>query len=292
MVFQIDTPGALNVSDAEIHDMLTKVYVDSGFTAPESARLIFSPPAVRSRGHLLCARPEGGAALAGMVIVVPPDSQARRLAHSDETEMQLLAVNVAYRRAGLDRALQRPLKRAYERDPKAVAQWLEQDNPAIVERAKAEDAEIHWGEETAVSSVELHPRGYAPKERTPVRFMVYRHTFTAAMLIRFLKRLIRDSDKKIFLVLDNLRVHHSRTVRDWLEAQHEHLELFLLPSYSPDLNPNEYLNRDLKARINAGHPVRDGAQLKKNTLSQRRSLQRQPPRIRSYFHNDNIRYAA
>ena len=104
-MFRIDNPESLNVTDAEISDLLTSVYVGSGFTAPERAKQIFVPSAVRSRGCLLCARPEREVALAGMVIVVPPDSLARRLAHSDEAEMQLLAVSEPYRGAGLGRAL-------------------------------------------------------------------------------------------------------------------------------------------------------------------------------------------
>ena len=210
---------------------------------------------------------------------------------------------------------QRALKRAYERDPKAVAQWLEQDYPAIAERAKAEDAEIHWGDETAVSSVEHYPRGYAPKGKTPVlvlsqckrhrvniisaitnqgtvRFMVYRETLTATVLIRFLKRLIQESGRKVFLVLDNLRVHHSRKVRAWLEDKQDQIELFFLPSYAPDLNPDEYLNCDLKARLNAAEPVRNGGQLKTKVLSHMRALQKTPARVRAYFQHECIKYAA
>jgi transposase len=210
---------------------------------------------------------------------------------------------------------QRPMKRAYERDPKAVEQWLKTDFPAIAARAKAEGGEIHWGDETAASSVEHYPRGYAPKGQTPVmvlsqchrhrvnvisaitnqgtvRFMMYRKTLTAAVLIRFLERLIRDAGRKVFLVLDNLRVHHSRKVRDWLEDKREHIELFFLPSYAPDLNPDEYLNCDLKARLNAAEPVRSDSQLKTKVLSHLRTLQRSPDRVKAYFQNEHIRYAA
>lgn len=210
---------------------------------------------------------------------------------------------------------QRPLKRAYERDPKAVDQWLSKDFPAIAARAKAEGAEIYWGDETAASSVEHYPRGYAPKGKTPVlvlsqskrqrvniisaisnqgavRFMLYRETLTAQVLIRFLQRLIKDAGRKVFLVLDNLRVHHSRKVRAWLEDKTDQIELFFLPSYSPDLNPDEYLNCDLKARLSAAEPVRDGKHMRKKVLSHLRSLQKSPQRVRSYFQNENISYAA
>lgn len=210
---------------------------------------------------------------------------------------------------------QRPLKRAFEQQPEAVQQWLQTDYPAIAARAKAEGAEICWGDETAVSSVEHYPRGYAPKGQTPVlvlsqakrerinlisaithqgtlRFMMYRETLTADVLIQFPGRLIRDSRRKVFLILDNLRVHHSRKVKAWLEDKTDQIELFFLPSYSPERNPDEYLNADLKARMNQAEPVRHGDHLKRKVLSHLRSIQKQPERIQSYFKAENIRYAA
>lgn len=210
---------------------------------------------------------------------------------------------------------QRPLKRAYEQRPEAVAKWLKEEYPALAARAKAEGAEIHWGDETAVSSVEHYPRGYAPKGKTPVlvlsqsqrerinlisaitnqgtlRFMLYRDTLTAEVLIQFFERLIREADRKVFLVLDNLRVHHSHKVRDWLKDKQDKIELVFLPSYSPELNPDEYLNADLKARMNAGEPVRNKELLERKVRSHLHSLQKQPQRIRSYFRAGPIRYAA
>lgn len=105
MSFRLDNPESLSVADSEIGDLLTSVFVESGFTAPDRAAVLFSPAAVRHRGHLICARPQDEQTLAGMVIVVPPDSPARRLAHPDETEMHLLAVSPASRGLGLGRAL-------------------------------------------------------------------------------------------------------------------------------------------------------------------------------------------
>src|SRR5512144_819493 len=185
---------------------------------------------------------------------------------------------------------QPPLKRAFEQKPEAVQKWLTEDYPAIAARAKAQGAQICWGDETAVCSVEHYPRGYAPKGTTPVlvlsqakrerinlisaitnqgalRFMMYRNTLSAKVLIKFLQRLIGEAGRKVFLVLDNLRVHHSRTVRAWLAQHTEQIELFFLPSYAPEFNPDEYLNADLKARLNAAEPVRNSAHLKRKVVS-------------------------
>jgi len=174
---------------------------------------------------------------------------------------------------------QRPIKRAYEQRPQAVKLWLEEHYPAIQQRAKAEGAEISWADETAVSSVEHYPRGYAPCGKRPVlvlsqarrsriklisaltnqgklRFMLYRESLDAHRFIEFLKRLCKEAQRKVFLIVDNLRVHHARKVTEWVEQNTERIELFYLPSYSPGLNPDEYLNADLKARMNAGEVVR------------------------------------
>ena len=209
---------------------------------------------------------------------------------------------------------QKPLKRAYEQNPKAVSKWLNEEYPAIKQKAKNEDAEIHWGDETGLCNDSYHGRGYAPKGKTPVislsakkcervnlissitnqgkvRFMIYKDRLNADTFIKFLKRLIKDSDRKIFLILDNLRVHHSYKVRDWLLEHEEQIEVFFLPSYSPELNPDEYLNCDLKAGVHSGPPVRTREQLKSRALSHLRKLQKMPKRIMKYFKHHKIAYA-
>jgi transposase len=171
---------------------------------------------------------------------------------------------------------QKPIKRAYEQNPVAVRRWLTETYPTIAARAKQEAAEIHWGDETGVRSDDVRGRGYAPRGQTPVRrvparrhsvslistltnqgkvrFMLYRQALNARRLVRFLTRLTRDAGRKVFLILDNLKVHHATVVRDWLEAHREMIEVFYLPSYSPELNPDEYLNGDLKAGCTPGSP--------------------------------------
>jgi transposase len=209
---------------------------------------------------------------------------------------------------------QKPLRRAYEQNPKAVQKWLDEEYPAIEERAKKEKAEIHWGDETGIRNDSQHGRSYAPRGKTPaillpakrehislistitnqgkVRFMVYENAMNADMLIKFLKRLIKDAGKKAFLILDNLRVHHSIAVRDWLESHKDEIELFFLPSYSPELNPDEYLNCDLKTGVHSSVPARTSSQLKAKAISHLRMLQKLPKRVRKYFRHPQIAYAA
>jgi transposase len=209
---------------------------------------------------------------------------------------------------------QRPIKKAYEQNPKAVSQWRAEIYPEIQTRAKKEQAVIHWGDETGIQNDAYNAKGFAPKGKTPivrltakrskinmissitnqgkVRFMLYRETMTSQVLIKFLSRLIKDSDRKVFLVLDNLRVHHSKTVKKWLEKHKEQIELFFLPSYSPELNPDEYLNGDLKQRIRSGIPARTEDDLTKKTRSFMKTLQRRPKHVSNYFKHPKIAYAA
>jgi transposase len=209
---------------------------------------------------------------------------------------------------------QKPIKRAYEQNPAAVQRWLRETYPTIAARAKEEEAEIHWGDETGVRSDDVRGRGYAPRGQTPVRrvparrhsvsmistltnqgkvrFMLYRQALNARRLLRFLTRLTRDAGRKVFLILDNLKVHHATLVRDWLEVHRETIEVFYLPSYSPELNPDEYLNGDLKAGVHSGVPSRTEKALVQSVLGHMRMLQQRPDRTGKYFAHPCIRYAA
>ena len=213
---------------------------------------------------------------------------------------------------------QKPLKRAYEQDPKAVKKWHEEEYPAIEQKAKKEGAEIHWGDETGLCNDSYHGRSYAPRGKTPViilsakckrvnlissitnqgkvRFMIYKNRMNADTFIKFMKRLIKDSDRKILLIIDNLKVHHkvhhSYKARGWLLEHEDQIEIFFLPSYSPELNPDEYLNCDLKAGVHSGPPARNQDQLKDKALSHLRKLQKLPIRVMKYFKHPKIAYAA
>jgi transposase len=227
-------------------------------------------------------------------------------------EMPIRSVGEYLKRWGF--TAKKPVKRAYEQNPKVVQKWLHEEYPAIAARAKSEKAEIHWADETGIESNEYSARGYAPKGTTPVihlnarknhigmissisnhgqvRFMMYRESMHADLLIIFMRRLIKDTGRKVFLILDNLRVHHSKKVTKWLEKHKEEIEVFYLPSYSPELNPDEYLNGDLKGRIRSGLPARSVKDLEKKTRSFMRTLVKRPQHVRKYFRHPSVAYAA
>lgn len=209
---------------------------------------------------------------------------------------------------------QKPQKRAYEQSAPAVQRWLRNDYPKIQTRAKQEDAEIYWGDETGLRNDCQHERGYALKGQTPtirlnanrvslnmisainnqgkVRFRFFEGPMNADILIDFFMRLLRYAKRKLYIILDNLPVHHCKPVKQWL-AEHKHMiEVFYLPSYSPELNPDEYLNCDLKAGVHSGKPARDKSQLKNKAHNHMKMLQRKPARVKKYFEHEKIRYAA
>ena len=209
---------------------------------------------------------------------------------------------------------QKPMKKAYEQSPAAVKKWLDEDYPAIAAAAKAEGGQIHWGDESGLRSDDVRGRSFAPKGQTPVirvnskrhglsvistvtnkgqmRWRIFEGALNTDILIDFLRRLIRGADKKIFLILDNLRVHHAKPVKAWLAAHADAIEVFYLPSYSPELNPDEMANADIKQVVTTQAPARTKLQLVKATARHLRSVQRQPERIRKYFQHDPVRYAA
>jgi transposase len=125
-----------------------------------------------------------------------------------------------------------------------------------------------------------------------VRFMMYRDAMNSELMIKFMTRLIKDAGRKVFLILDNLRVHHSKTVKQWLEKHLEQIEVFHLPSYSPELNPDEYLNGNLKNKVLSGKPVRNREDLEKKTRSFMRTLLKRPDHVQSYFKHPKVAYAA
>jgi len=210
---------------------------------------------------------------------------------------------------------QKPIKKAYEQRPEAVQAWLDEQYPEIEKRAKTEGAEIHWGDETALVNTDVRGRSYAPAGKTPVayavggtrqklsmiatvtnqgktRWMIIDEAFNSDKLIEFLEALIKDAGRKVFLILDNLRVHHSKPVKAWVEERKDKIELFYLPSYSPELNPEERLNADLKHAIGSKVPARTKAKLKTAATEHMTRLEQSPDRVMSYFQDPHVKYAA
>ncbi len=194
---------------------------------------------------------------------------------------------------------QKPLKRAIQRDPRKIKTWLEKDYPKIAARAKHERAVLYWGDETGINNQDQIGKGYAPKGPTPVlrqtaqkfstsmiaavsnrglvRFKLYAGALNVDLFIDFMKRLIQDARRKVFLIVDNLRVRHAKKVMAWLAARKDRIELFYLPAYAPERNPDAYLNNDLKQQLRNKPRANNRADLVAATRSALQSIQRPPP---------------
>lgn len=210
---------------------------------------------------------------------------------------------------------QRPAKRALEQRPAQVRQWLQVDFPALVERAKAEQAVVHWADETAVRQDTAWVRGYAAAGHTPVvehvarrpspsltlisalsqqgllRFSLHDGAIDAERFVGFMADLVHDVPPKVFLIVDNLPVHRAGRVRQWLQDHHDRIELFYLPPYSPQMNPDEWLNRDLKTELRLRPATKDRDALKAMACRFMETLINTPQRIRRYFDNEHVAYA-
>ncbi len=171
---------------------------------------------------------------------------------------------------------------------------------------------IYWGDESGLSTAENYERGYAPKGHPPVlpvetkkerinmlcavseggslRFMLYEESMNQQRLIRFLRQLIARSKQKIFLILDNLKVHHGKKVSAWLDRHKEQIEVFFLPPYAPESNPDEYLNHAVKLHVHSGDLPRSKEELRHKTFSFLRSLQKFPDKVSSFFLHPLLSY--
>jgi transposase len=209
---------------------------------------------------------------------------------------------------------QKPVRKAWAQCPAEVCLWLEETYPSIVRRAKEHKATIYWVDETGVTNHANSQRGYAPRGQTPelkhsgtrfkinmisgitnrgeVRFMCYTSTMTQLKFILFLSKLMKSTGGPVVVITDNLRVHHGKRVKQWVEERKDEISLEFIPKYSPELNPDEYLNRDLKNNVNSKRSPRTAKDLKENVASFMHGIQKQPERTQKYFNGKHIAYAA
>lgn len=208
---------------------------------------------------------------------------------------------------------QKPVRRAYEQNPKAVRRWLEEDYPAIQRQARKEKALIFWGDETGLRSDHVAGRSYGLCGQTPVvrgtgqrfgcnmisaitnqgnlNFMVFKERFNTDVFLEFLGRLLRQIQRKIFFIVDGHPVHRALKVRSWIEKHALQISLFYLPGYSPELNPDELLNHDVKSNAVGRRRAKNQKELISNARNFLWSRQKQPRAVRQYFQAKHVQYA-
>lgn len=226
--------------------------------------------------------------------------------------IKLSAVSVGRLLTQLGFTCQKPLYRAYQRDPEAVTQWKEKVFPQIKKRAKKEGAVIFFQDESGVRSDSHSGKTWALKGQTPIiettgarfglniigaisprgamNFMIVHGSVRSGEICDFLKRLMRGRDQKVFLIWDGHPTHKSKMVKECIASFDGRLETFLLPSYSPDLNPIEQLWNHTKGNSVGRKIIHGPDQLKKCVINRLRSLQKLPKKIASLFRHPDCKY--
>ncbi len=216
--------------------------------------------------------------------------------------------------AQLGLTCQKPLMKAFQQNPTLVENWLKQEYPRIRNRAKRLGAEIFFADEAGVRSDFHAGRTWAPRGETPVvamtgarfgfnmisavspkgqlRFMVVSGRVASAQFCEFLRRLVQGMKRKIFLISDGHPVHRSAKVRKLAESLKDQLELYYLPPYSPELNPDEWVWNELKNNGIGRMQVIGPDDMKKKIIHHMKWMQRTPDLIRSFFQAPTTRYAA
>ena len=208
---------------------------------------------------------------------------------------------------------QKPVRRAYEQNPEVVQNWLEKDYPMLQRQAKQEKALIYWGDEMGLRSDHAVGRSYglcgqttvipgtgqrfgcnmisAINNRGQLNFMVFKSHFDTEVFLGFLKRMVRQIKRTVFLIIDGHPVHHAVKVKNWIHEHTGQIRLFYLPGYSPELNPDEMLNQDVKSNAVGRRRAKNQRELIANTRRYLRSRQKHPAIVKHYFQEEHVRYA-
>ena len=209
---------------------------------------------------------------------------------------------------------QKPIAKAFEQKEERVEEWLKKEYPSIKRKAKKENAVIYWGDETGMRSDHQAGRSYAPKGETPVirktgqrfsinmisalsnkghlEFMILESSFNSEVFMEFLERIIKYKQQKTYLIVDGHPAHKTIKVKEWISQNKNKIELFYLPPYSPELNPDELLNQDIKTNVIGKKRPINKEQMKNNVTSFMTYRKNDKMQVQKYFHGKHVRYAA
>jgi transposase len=208
---------------------------------------------------------------------------------------------------------QKPMRRAFEQNPEEVRQWLEKEYPKIKKQAKKEGAVIYWGDEMGVRSDHATGRTYGLRGKTPIIygtgqrfgcnmisaitnkghlcFRLHKKRFNTSIFVDYMRRLVQQSKKKVFFIIDRHPVHRSDKVHRWVAKNIKRIHVYYLPGYSPELNPDEILNQDVKSNAVGRRRAHNQKSLMSNVRGYLCRRQKHSQMVVNYFHEDNVRYA-
>jgi len=230
----------------------------------------------------------------------------------EKMDVELCLTSVGKLLAQLELTPQKPLRRAYERDPLRIERWKQEEFPKLKKRARQHGAKIYFLDETGFSSEPNLRRTYGLKGETPVVktsgqrqkvnvisavslqgafwCRVYTHTLKQGEFITFLKDFLSGQREKVFLVLDSHPAHIANSVQEYVQSTAGKLELHFLPPYAPDLNPDEFVWNYLKGTGVARKPLRKNESLKERVQADLDKLKQDQRLLRSFFMADSVVY--
>jgi transposase len=207
---------------------------------------------------------------------------------------------------------QRPLRRAFQQDPAAVRTWKTQTFPTIRARARKAGATIYFADEAGVRSDYHSGTTWAPRGKTPIvrttgarhrlnmlsaitttgtlRFMIRQGSVGAKVFIEFCKRLLADTDGPVYLIVDGHPAHRAKATTKFVTSTEGRLELFFLPGYSPELNPDEWVWKNIKHDQVGKTSITTSADFNAVVSSALHRLQKQVNKIRGFFADPNLAY--
>jgi transposase len=227
-----------------------------------------------------------------------------------EVTMGVTAVGRLLSRLGL--TPQKPLQRAYQRDPAAIQRWQRETFPGIAAQARATGAEIYFWDESGFRADTVHGKTWAPKGHTPVIqrpgqrqsisaasavnakggfwFATYQGALNAELFIELLKQMMKGRRKPVHLVVDGLAAHKKHNVLEYIASTKGKLQMHVLPGYAPDLNPDELVWSHVKRTGVARNPLRAGEKLALRIEQQLHDVQKNPKLVKSFFQTPTVAY--
>lgn len=231
---------------------------------------------------------------------------------SDKFDIELSLASVGKLLAGLGLTPQKPLMRAYERDPEAIEAWKRDVYPSIAAAAKRVGADIYFWDESGFRADAVHGRTWGVKGRTPVVevpgkrqsisaasavnskggfwFATYLGGMSGDLFVAMLKLIMRRRRRPLFLILDSLPAHKAKVVRDYVEGTNGKLQLYFLPGYAPELNPDELVWSHMKRNGTAKRPLAKNESLQDRIEADLCEIQKNPALVQSFFGAPNVAY--
>jgi transposase len=232
----------------------------------------------------------------------------------EKFDVTLSLASVGALLARLDLTPQKPLQRAYQRDPKAIARWQQETYPAIARQARREKADIYFWDESGFRADAVHGKTWAPRGHTPVVqvpgqrqsmsaasavnakgafwYATYKGALSGELFVELLKKLMYRRKRPLHVVLDGLPAHKKGVVKDYVASLNGRLHLHFLPGYAPELNPDELVWSHAKRTGTARRPLKAGETLAARIDSALTAIKRRPALVRSFFGHPSVAYIA